>query len=138
MNIQDQLIEYSKEIQKTKKKIIDLIFYDKWTSIPINRRLLENFCLSGLYVLYSDNEILYIGISSNIGVRILKHIERYGNDLTKIKIKKYKDWELATIREKELIQKLKPKNNKYIVSKNIIRINKENWKAKQATNKELK
>jgi len=45
---------------------------------------------------------------------------------------------LATIREKELIQKLKPKNNKYIVSKNIIRINKENWKAKQISKKGVK
>jgi len=125
MEVYNQLKKYSKEIQEIAKKANDLIPFNKWVSIPRDEMVLENIYIEGIYVLYSLDEIFYIGISSNIGARVLGHLNRYGKIITKIKIKKLNSWELAEITEMKLIHRIRPKNNKYIPSKYSIKIKKE-------------
>ncbi len=76
----------------------------------------------GVYVIYGDDQILYIGQSSDVGKRILNHRIRYsysnyiltpwGKHLSiKIKVsysKRYGDW---AMRELRLIKKIQPPHN---------------------------
>jgi len=126
MEIYNQLKTYSEKIQEIAKKANDLIPLNKWISIPKDEMVLEIIYIEGVYVLYSYNEIFYVGISYNVGARILQHLKKYGEAITKIKIKKFNNWDLAEITELKLIHRIKPKNNKYIPSKYAIKIKKQN------------
>ena len=125
MEIYNQLKKYSNEIQEAKSKIDNSIPFDKWVLIPKIEMLLENFYISGIYVLYFNGGIFYIGISKKIGQRIMTHLEYHNDLIYRIKIKRFKNWQLAELMEKKLINRIRPKNNKQIISKNVIRINKD-------------
>lgn len=76
----------------------------------------------GCYVIYGDNELIYIGQAANVGIRILNHKIRLGwgssvitpwGNFKDVKVKvhfsvKYGDW---AMRELRLIAKLQPKCN---------------------------
>jgi len=138
MKIYNQLKKYSNEIQKNRRKINNSIPFDKWILIPKEEILLENLYISGIYILYFNRGIFYIGISRKIGQRIMMHFENYDEVINKIKIKRFKDWKLAELMEKKLINRIRPKNNKQIISKNIIRINREIWQKSIDKDKILK
>ena len=121
MEIYNQLKEYSEEIRR---KINELILFNKWILVPKDETVLENICVIGLYALYSHDEVFYIGVSSNIGKRVLQHLKHYDEIITRIKIKRFNNREIAEFKEKELIHRIRPKNNKFIVSRNAIKYNK--------------
>ena len=117
---------------KFKSKVIEIdkiIPRNKWIEIPIENKYWSFFEHQGLYAIYNKGKIIYIGISSNINSRLKEHTSYNGKfkgreDIQKIKIKIISlNWALSEYIEKRFILRLKPKYNKQIISKNILKIN---------------
>lgn len=87
--------------------------------IPIDKFLFHYLNVEGIYLLYSDKTIIYIGCSINIGSRLKAHIisERFKDIITDIKIIRF-PFGVNSIRvEAEFIQEFQPtynKNNPYL------------------------
>lgn len=120
-------------LEKIKSKIIEIensIPRNRWIEIPIDEKFWKYFDYRGLYAIYSKEKIIYIGISSSIYSRLNSHMFSDNNKfrnkekISKIKIKIKSDPEdsfLLQYLEKRLIDKLRPKYNKQIVSKYILK-----------------
>lgn len=101
-----------KEINKT---IDSYIPYWLVIQIPVNSFLFNFLHISGVYILYSKKEILYIGCSDNIGNRLRVHLSNnssYRKEVVSIEIIRFRDYENPYGVEAELINKFKPKYNK--------------------------
>lgn len=127
-------------LKKFKLKVAEIdkiIPQNKWIEIPVENNYWRFFEYQGLYAFYNKKEIVYIGISSDINSRLKSHTSYNGKfkgeeNISKIKIKiSSLDWPLLEHIEKRLILRLKPKCNKFIVSKNILEINKRNLLVKK-------
>ena len=72
------------------KKVIDShLPYRQIVSIPIDKLLFHYLKINGVYILYSKNDVVYIGTSKNIGGRLSCHIysnNLYGKEITKIEV----------------------------------------------------
>lgn len=69
----------------------------------------------GVYFLYNNKKLVYIGYSDNIYLRILEHKLEAKKEFEELLWTKYEDREVAILSEAYLIHKLKPKYNKLIV-----------------------
>lgn len=71
----------------------------------------------GIYIIYSSNDLIYIGKTKNFYKRIKNHIasQSWGKDITHIEIAQCKNKLDMDLYEKYYINKLKPKYNKAIV-----------------------
>jgi len=76
--------------------------------------------LAGVYVLYNNNEIVYIGKSNNIKNRIVNH--RADKKFDKVKSILFKDSGNINLYEPYLIQKYKPMYNKDLLDTITIKI----------------
>ena len=65
----------------------------------------------GVYVLYKDNQVIYVGVSKDIRKRFSNHTIQ---DWDVCKIKATTSFGAANVIEEKLIQKLKPKYNSYL------------------------
>jgi len=84
-------------------------------SVPINWELFQYLVFTGIYVLYSRKELIYIGYSSDISRRLSAHFSL--NSQFKVKIKKVKiirlyDSDDVFGIEAKLIEHFKPSYNK--------------------------
>lgn len=70
---------------------------------------------SGIYALFSKDELVYIGQSSNLYLRVLEHIVEGKKDFDGIKCAYNNKLLDIQVMETILISKLKPKLNKLIV-----------------------
>jgi hypothetical protein len=68
----------------------------------------------GIYCLYNDNEIVYIGSSENLYVRVLEHVAEKAKDFNRVKAFNGKDHskENNLMAEMGLICEFQPKLNK--------------------------
>ena len=117
-----------KELKSKAAEIDNIIPRNRWIEIPTDKKYWKYFEFKGLYAIYNKNKIIYIGLSTNIYLRLKSHIHWNGEfrgeeNVTKIKIKisPLKTFLLEHI-ETTLISKLHPKHNKRIVPKNILAI----------------
>jgi len=84
-------------------------------SIPIDKLLFHYLNIHGVYILYLDKNIIYIGDSINIGSRLKAHIFSNSSskkEVTKVDIIRFKDDENSLEVEAQLITEFKPKYNK--------------------------
>jgi len=97
-------------------KIVDSYFpYEKIIQIPINEYFFHFLAIRGIYFLYTNNKIVYIGISTNIGKRLRAHIINKNTDkkdITSIKVIRYQRGDDIFILETQLIEYFKPFYNK--------------------------
>ena len=113
---------------------------NKWIEIPVENKYWCFFEYQGLYAIYNKSKIIYIGVSSNINLRLKSHKDYNGKFKGKEKISKIKikisslSWRSLEYIEKCLILKLKPKYNKQIISKNTLKF----YKVKEVREKEVK
>lgn len=87
--------------------------------MPKNFSYLPYIWVTGTYIIYSKKEIIYIGVSINLGNRLISHINNKHDDsfskkITGIKIIRFHTWEEAEALEAYLINKLHPYYNKTI------------------------
>jgi len=70
----------------------------------------------GIYILFAKKNILYIGLSSDLGSRLNKHFHNYGDKIKSVGIIRlnYKDWFEGEAIETGLINNFKPLYNKKI------------------------
>jgi len=105
-----------KNFKKEINEIIDkYIPYGILTFVPINRSVIHFVLVTGIYILYSKKEIIYIGCSSNIGERLKNHLyanSPYKNKITDIAIVRFNEWKEASFVEAKLIKRFKPPYNK--------------------------
>ena len=93
--------------------------FGKVVFIPKNRKLIDHLMINGVYILYSKNKIVYIGMSGKIGIRLLSHLfnvseynSSYKNGITKIAIIRLPDNFNPMSVECRLIEYFKPYYNK--------------------------
>lgn len=111
------------DLQKTKrsiKRIIDRdIPFETILSTPVDEQFLRYLFVSGVYILYERDEILYIGASEYIGNRISSHLKNgeknlFGYRITHAKVIRFKESDDIFDIESALIARLCPKFNKTI------------------------
>lgn len=80
-----------------------------------------------VYSLYKDNQLLYIGYSGNISIRLAAHISN-GILFDSVMILKFNNVNKAQMKEIELIRELQPSmnKNKYSIKKIIYDV--DDWK----------
>jgi len=103
----DRLIEDIKEV------VDSYLPYRQIISIPIDKLLFHYLNIHGVYILYLDKNIIYIGDSTNIGSRLKAHIFSNSSskkEVTKVDIIRFNENSLEV--ESQLIDKFKPKYNK--------------------------
>lgn len=129
------LKKFKRKVAEIDEKIVEIdkmVPKDMWIELPSHSQYWRYFDYFGLYMIFGKDEILYIGISTNIYSRLKAHIidDRFrGNEkVHKIKIKisssqqdLYKSDSFLEYLEKRLIFKLRPKYNKQIISKDLLR-----------------
>jgi len=97
-------------------KVIDIhLPYRQIISIPINKLFFYYLLINGVYILYSNNDVVYIGESINIGSRLNYHIYSntpYGENVTKIEIIRFEKGINSLEVESQLIMEFKPDYNK--------------------------
>lgn len=120
-----------KQFKSRVSEIDQIIPKNKWFEIPIEDGYWRFFEYQGLYAIYEKNKIIYIGLSSNINLRLRSHtrIDRKfkgQKNISKIKIKiSLLDWRLLEYIERRFILRLKPKYNKQFVSRYYLKLERE-------------
>jgi len=83
---------------------------------------------SGIYILFNKENIIYIGLSNDLGSRLDAHFHspKYGKEIRSVGIIRmnYEDWFVCATIEASLINKLNPcynKSNHYLNCKSIPR-----------------
>jgi len=87
----------------------------KIISIPINKLFFRHLCIRGIYILYSNKDIIYIGCSGGIGNRLRSHCSLnspYSDEIMRIKIIRIENGKELLIVEAQLIEQFKPIYNK--------------------------
>lgn len=80
---------------------------------------LQDLRKAGLYYLYKDDVVVYIGVSKNIYVRVLEHCFEEAKEFDSIKVDTFDgafNQTLLEVFEVMLISKQKPKYNKLVVN----------------------
>lgn len=122
-------------LKKFKSRLIridKIIPRNKWFEIPIENKYWAFFGYQGLYAFFKNNKIIYIGVSSDINLRLKAHISCIGKfkeqkKFSKIKIKiSLLDRASLEQIENRLILRLKPKYNNQIISEKKGRTRKKN------------
>ena len=119
------LTEFKSEVAKIDK----IISRNKWIEIPIENKYWCFFEHRGLYAIYNREKIIYVGVSSNINLRLKDHASYNGRFkgkeyISKIKIKiSSLNMLLLEYIEKRFILRLKPKYNKQTILKRTLEIN---------------
>ena len=127
-----------KELELKAAEVDKIIPRNRWIEIPLEEKYWKYFEFQGLYAIYNKRKIIYIGVSADICARLKSHIHWNGEfrgeeNVTKIKVKfsSLNRYILEHI-EKNFISRLRPKYNKSIVQKNILRINRHYCKELRA------
>lgn len=107
-----------KDINQLPKEIKDVIdsylSYQTIIQIPIDDYLFHFLTIRGIYLLYSNKKISYIGMSSNIGSRLSVHVNSTTDkkNVTRIKIVRFQDNIDIVAIEARLIKHFNPFYNK--------------------------
>lgn len=110
----------------------------KWVTYEFSTNIWKVKPIPGCYVVYADNELIYVGQSFNVSKRLLSYKFRYGYggqifsvfgifNLIAVKVRystKFGDW---AMREVRLIHKLKPRFNCVGSVKKRMEIKEENF-----------
>jgi len=116
------IIDLNNEIHRLKEKIVQM---EASKYVPRKARLWSvnkilarksKYLLGGVYFLIKEDEklgdeVVYIGKSGNIGLRISKHISKKDRDFTCFSIHEVADPDARTALEYKYIQAYKPKYN---------------------------
>lgn len=84
--------------------------------------------INGVYVLYSDGDVVYIGKSKNVFMRIIAHINDKGKNFDQYQIIECKEDELD-IYKRILINTYLPRYNKDLTTKKYKQNNYEKYKS---------
>jgi len=108
-----------KEIKESLRKIESIIEksfpFNSIISVPIHDMISQFLYIDGVYILYSKKKIIYIGASSNVGLRLKAHFSNYKDEITDvdiIRIKKNDDFGGIIALEAFLIDHFNPIHNK--------------------------
>jgi len=116
------MTEKTNQLLKEINKMLDFyIPHKKLISIPVDDLLFPFLNIRGVYILYVNKAIIYVGCSVNIGVRLRAHRGHlnYGNKITNIDVVRFAPKENIMDTEARLIEEFKPyfnKNNLYLNS----------------------
>lgn len=78
-----------------------------------------NYIISGVYILFQDNDVIYIGRSKNINVRLGQHWQKGKKRWNGLQIIEEHDINKQLLIEKELIRKYLPLLNNCPMSKKL-------------------
>lgn len=107
--------EDTKQLLKEINKMLDFyIPHKKLISIPVDDLLFPFLNIRGVYILYVNKAIVYVGCSVNIGTRLRAHRSHlnYGNKITNIDVIRFTLKERIMDTEARLIEEFKPYYNK--------------------------
>ncbi len=105
----------TKQLLKEINEMLDFyIPHKKLISIPVDDLLFPFLNIRGVYILYVNKAIIYVGCSVNVGVRLRAHRSHlnYGNKITKIDVIRFFPKEKTMDTEARLIEEFKPYYNK--------------------------
>ncbi len=134
IEVSDNPIKMEKEAQRLFSEYINLYApFEVLATIPIDSSVFTLTSeITGTYIIFNGNQMIYVGCSTCIGKRLNAHVSNYtpksfSDEITHIKIVRCKNWEESESIEAALINEFKPKYNKNIPPMNhyVYRLPKE-------------
>ena len=105
MNNKKQKVETSTEAAIVGNTVLADGFVDRIIDIPFKQ-------YTGCYLLYKDNELVYVGVACDIAVRLWQHRYKKGKHWDSVKYIEENDYLKAIQIENHFINTYKPKYNK--------------------------
>jgi predicted GIY-YIG superfamily endonuclease len=100
-------------------------------NIEHKKNILNLRFIKGVYLLYKEDELMYVGVSHDIVTRIHAHKLSKGLFWDRVEFIEEKDWRNAIIIEDYFIDKYRPKYNKQFNNLKRFALN-PNWNIKEA------